>query len=137
MPDALVTDFITAIERGNLPHALTLLAGDCEYDNVPMGKVFGPEAVGQTLAPFFDRFDEVEWVVHHQVASGTLEHGVVMNERSDRFRTGDRWASLPVAGVFVIDNGKISLWRDYFDRESVLRLLAGDAGETEPTGQAG
>jgi limonene-1,2-epoxide hydrolase len=39
-----------------------------------------------------------------------------MNERVDRFRVGDRWADLPVAGVFEVNaDGKIVLWRDYFD----------------------
>jgi limonene-1,2-epoxide hydrolase len=127
MPGALVDEFITAIERGDLPHALGLLSEACEYDNVPMGKVFGPAAVGTTLTPFFERFTGVEWVVHHQVASGDLASGVVMNERSDRFRRGEEWVELPVAGLFVITDGKITLWRDYFDLPTVRHLLHGDA----------
>jgi len=40
----------------------------------------------------------------------------VMNERSDRFRVGDAWIDLPVAGVFEVGgDGRITLWRDYFD----------------------
>jgi limonene-1,2-epoxide hydrolase len=87
MPAALVTNFITAIERGDLAHAITLLSDDCEYDNVPMGKVFGAVAVNDTLAPFLARYRG--GIVHHQVSSGNLDHGVVMNERADRFRTGE------------------------------------------------
>ena len=124
MPAALVTNFITAIERGDLAHAITLLSDDCEYDNVPMGKVFGAVAVNDTLAPFLARYDRVEWVVHHQVSSGNLDHGVVMNERADRFRTGETWIEMPVAGLFLVRHGKIALWRDYFDRDTLLRQLA-------------
>jgi limonene-1,2-epoxide hydrolase len=127
MPAALVDEFITAIERGDVAHAIGLLSEDCEYDNVPMGKMFGPEAVGTTLTNFLARYDGVEWVVHHQAASGNLEHAVVMNERSDRFLRGAEWVELPVAGLFVIDHGKITLWRDYFDLASLQRALAGDA----------
>ena len=124
MPAALVTNFITAIERGDLAHAITLLSDDCEYDNVPMGKVFGAVAVNDTLAPFLARYDRVEWIVHHQVSSGNLDHGGVMNERADRFRTGETWIEMPVAGLFLVRHGKIALWRDYFDRDTLLRQLA-------------
>jgi limonene-1,2-epoxide hydrolase len=124
MPAALVSQFIDAIERNDLDHALTFLAEDCEYDNVPIGKVVGPEAVRSMLVPFLDRYQEVQWVVHHQTSSGDLTHGVVLNERSDRFRTGDTWVELPVAGVFVVRDGRIALWRDYFDRDTLMQLLA-------------
>lgn len=123
MPAVLVTEFITAIERGDLESALGLLSDNVEYDNVPMGKAFGRDAVRNTLAPFLGGYDEVEWVVHHQVASGDRSHGVVLNERVDRFRKGDSWVELPVAGVFVVEDGLITLWRDYFDRDTLLKML--------------
>ncbi len=127
MPADVVHHFIAAIERRDLDHALTHLTDDCEYDNVPMGKVFGRAAVRATLGPFMAPFERIEWIVHHQIASGSLDHGVVMNERLDRFGNGDRWIELPVAGLFVVQHGQISLWRDYFDRESLLSQLAGSA----------
>jgi len=53
-----------------------------------------------------------------------MDHGVVMNERTDRFEMDDRWIELDIAGLFVVSNGKIALWRDYFDRESFTKALA-------------
>ncbi|MBV5330970.1 hypothetical protein JZU69_00780, partial [bacterium] len=35
-----------------------------------------------------------------------------------------RWIELDIAGLFVVSNGKIALWRDYFDRESFTKALA-------------
>ncbi|MCB0954627.1 MAG: limonene-1,2-epoxide hydrolase family protein [Ilumatobacteraceae bacterium] len=121
MPGAIVTQFINLIEARRVPDALALLAPDCEYDNVPIGKVTGPEQVGAILGPFVDRYDEVDWVVHHQVVSGTADDGVVMNERTDRFRSGERWVELPVMGLFLVRGGKIELWRDYFDLATLQR----------------
>lgn len=121
MPGAIVTQFINLIEARRVPDALALLAPDCEYDNVPIGKVTGPEQVGAILGPFVDRYDEVDWVVHHQVVSGTADDGVVMNERTDRFRCGERWVELPVMGLFLVRGGKIELWRDYFDLATLQR----------------
>ena len=109
------SDLHGAIERNDLDTAMALLADDCEYDNVPIRKEFGRYAVRKTLAPFCDRFDEIDWRVNFQAASGTTDDGVVMNERVDRFRAGERWHELPVAGLFVIKQGRIVLWRDYFD----------------------
>jgi limonene-1,2-epoxide hydrolase len=124
VPGALVSRFIQHIEQHQLSEAIALLSPDCEYDNVPMGKVHGRDAVAATLGPFMSGFEHIEWIVHHQVEHGDLDHGVVMNERLDRFGARDRWLELPVAGLFVVDHGHISLWRDYFDRESLLRQMA-------------
>ncbi|MBI4935318.1 MAG: nuclear transport factor 2 family protein [Actinobacteria bacterium] len=124
MPTDVVDHFIAAIERRDLEHALTHLTDDCEYDNVPMGKVVGRDAVRATLGPFMAGFEEIVWTVTHQVSSGNLDQGVVMNERLDRFRAGDRWLELPVAGLFVVRHGQIALWRDYFDRDQLLQQMA-------------
>ena len=114
--DLLVRRFIGAIEANVLDTACSLLAPNCTYDNVPMGVVHGPEAVRAGLAPFLGACDQVQWVIHHQVArQDDHADGVVMNERLDRFHMGDRWIEVPVAGLFVISDGLITLWRDYFD----------------------
>jgi limonene-1,2-epoxide hydrolase len=123
-PGDLVSDFIRAIERLDLEHAMSMLSDDCRYDNVPMGEVTGPDSVRATLGPFLSNYDAVDWVVRHQVEHGSLDDGVVMNERIDRFRKGDEWLELPVAGVFEVRDGRISLWRDFFDRDTLFRLLS-------------
>lgn len=111
-PESTVTEFIRRVVALELASAGELVADDIEYDNVPVGKNFGREAMIAFLSGMVTDFDEVEFVVHRQSADGNT----VMNERSDRFRIGDTWIDLPVAGVFEIgDDGLISLWRDYFD----------------------
>jgi limonene-1,2-epoxide hydrolase len=126
VPADVVSRFIAAIERKDIDHALNHLTDDCVYDNVPMGAVTGRDAVRAVLGPFLEPCTQIEWVIHHQVAEGTLDSGVVMNERLDRFLMGARWIELPVAGLFVIRHGQISLWRDYFDRDSFTKQLATD-----------
>lgn len=128
MPADVVASFIAAIERHDLAHALTHLTDDCEYDNVPIGKTFGRDGVAQTLGPFLDGFDEIEWIVHHQVSTGSLDAGVVMNERLDRFRRDDTVVELPVAGLFLVRHGQIALWRDYFDLGTLTRQVAVGTG---------
>ena len=65
--------------------------------------------------------DELVFETHRQTVTGN----VVMNERTDKFRIGDTWIALPVAGVFEVgDDGRITLWRDYFDMKMYTDQMA-------------
>lgn len=123
-PGELVTRFIENIEQSRFSEAMSMVAEDCEYDNVPFNKVFGRDAIVEILAGFMASATRVEWLVHHQVSSGDMEHGVVMNERTDRFEFDGRWVELAIAGLFVIVDGRIALWRDYFDKDAFTKALA-------------
>lgn len=120
-PEETVDRFITLVTSKDLDGACELVSANCEYDNVPMGKQFGPEGIKDLLGPMVAGLDEVQFVVHRQAVAGS----VVLNERTDRFRLGDRWLELPVAGVFEVgEDGRIVLWRDYFDAASFNEQLA-------------
>ena len=118
-PAETVTTFITALERGDLDAAMALLADDVEYDNVPMGKVHGPQAVRDLLGPMLGACSTVEWIVHRQAAEGPL----VFNERLDRFELPFGWLEVPVTGVWEVHRDRITLWRDYFDEATYKRQL--------------
>ena len=120
----VVSSFLAANVAGDLDRALELVTDDCEYDNVPMGAVHGPDGIRQTLGPFLAGASELDWQVRRQVADATT----VMNERVDRFRMGDRWVELPVMGVFEVRDGRIALWRDYFDLATFTGQMAPPAG---------
>jgi limonene-1,2-epoxide hydrolase len=114
--DQFVRQFIRFIETKDLDAACAAMSDDCVYDNVPMGPVVGPAAVKAGLTPFLAACDAIDWVIHHQAARADgPDHGIVMNERLDRFQVGGRWVEVPVAGLFVIEHARITLWRDYFD----------------------
>jgi len=119
--ESVVDEFIRRVTSHDVDGACELLHPDVEYDNVPVGKNLGIDAVKAFLAPMVGGIDETEWVVHRQAVTGNL----VMNERNDRFRIGDSWMELPVAGVFEVDaSGLITLWRDYFDMETFTSEMA-------------
>jgi limonene-1,2-epoxide hydrolase len=112
-PEEVVTNFIVAIERGDLDAALEYVAPDCEYDNVPIGKNIGLDAIRRTLSGFVTAENPPEFKIERQVAQGN----VVFNERIDRVLLGSTEITIPVVGVWEVDPGtdKITLWRDYFD----------------------
>lgn len=118
-PARVVDAMIAAIERRDLDAAIDHFTDDVEYDNVPMGAVHGHDGVRTALAPFLGRCTGVEWRVLRQAATGD----VVMNERVDRFEIDGRWREIAVAGVFVVRDGRIALWRDYFDLAAARSAL--------------
>ncbi len=122
----IVTAFIEALERKDIAAAAALMSPSISYENVPMQPIVGREAVASALDAFLGAASEVDWVIARQHEVGN----VVFNERVDRFRIGDGWLEMPVAGVFEIDDaGLISLWRDYFDLATYQRQM------TELTGR--
>lgn len=124
-PLETVNEFMARICRFEIDAACELVTDDVEYDNVPMGKNHGPQGIKDLLGPMVGGLDEAEWVVHRETTTGN----VVMNERTDRFRIGNKWMELPVAGVFELaDDGRIRLWRDYFDLEEFNRQMAAALG---------
>lgn len=122
-PDQFVRDFIGRLVARDLDGAAAMVSDDFEYDNVPMGKAHGPAALTQTLSGFFSMCTAIDWEILRQTSSGTMASGTVLNERDDRVEIHGRWATLPVAGVFEIRDGRLTLWRDYFDRQTIIDVM--------------
>ena len=56
-------------------------------------------------------WSETRWEIVTLLSAGN----VVVAERIDRTRAGERSVELPIVGVFELEQGKIRAWRDYFD----------------------
>ena len=115
----VVHAFMAAAEKRDYDAAMELLTDDIEYQNMPLPPVHGKAAVRETLEALLALCTDSEWVVHRELASGDL----VMNERTDRFEMGGKWVDLPVAGVFELRDGRIALWRDYFDLPTIMNEM--------------
>lgn len=119
-PLEIVNAFLRAAAARDYDTALPLLADDVEYQNMMLPPVHGHAGVRETLEGLLALCTDSEWVVRREVAQGDL----VMNERTDRFRIGDTWTDLPVMGVFELRDGRIALWRDYFDLQTVMNAMS-------------
>ncbi len=115
-PQQIVEAFFAAMAVGDHDVALAHVSDDCEYDNVPMGKVYGPAEIRQVLEPFFAPTPEYILEIKRIAAAGP----VVFAERLDRHRLESGWVELPVTGVFEVHDGKITLYRDYFDLATIM-----------------
>ena len=120
-PDQTVTEFIRRMETRDVSHAFELCADDLHYENVPMPPAHTTkQAALDFLAGFMGGTSDVEWVTHRQTATGTT----VMNERTDRFKFGETWVGVKVVGVWEVEGGLITFWRDYFDSAEMTEALA-------------
>jgi limonene-1,2-epoxide hydrolase len=123
-PEDVVSEFVRRLVSKDLDGACEMVTDDVEYDNVPMGKNFGPQGIKDVLSAMVGGVDGVEFVTHRQVAIGNL----VVNERTDRFEVNGTWIDLPVAGFFEVnDDGLITLWRDYFDVPTLMDQMTAAA----------
>ncbi|WP_373077653.1 limonene-1,2-epoxide hydrolase family protein [Zhongshania sp.] len=118
----LISQFIGSFQDKDVDKILEYFTEDAVYTNIPMDPPNrGKAEIRVILEMFMGMAEAMEFVVHHQ--SETAD-GVVMNERSDRFFVNGQWITLPVMGVFEIDNGKIKAWRDYFDLNQFTSQMA-------------
>lgn len=120
----LVRDFIAAWNQNDIDRVMSFFAPDCVYDNVPVGPVSGHPAIRAVIEGFAGLASEIDWRLE-QIAESSS--GVVLTERLDRFRMGEKWVELPVMGRFEIESGRIRVWRDYFDLAQFQKQLPGAA----------
>lgn len=121
-PTEVVEAFLDAFAAMDFDTALSFLSDDVEYTNIPLGTVHGHAGVRQVLEPFFAPIHENEFLMPRRAASGP----VVFLERLDRHRLDHGWRELPVNSVFEVHDGKITVWRDYFDLATAAKIH--DAG---------
>jgi len=119
-PLETVNEFIDRVVSGDVDSACDLVTDDVEYDNVPLGKNFGPDGIKSFLGGMTGSVESIEFIVEREAATGNI----VMNERIDRFITSKGTFDILVCGVFELtEEGKISLWRDYFDMAAATEMM--------------
>ena len=84
---------------------------DGTYHNMPTQPVSGKENVRAFIQGFLATWSETQWDVLNILGEGDL----VIAERLDRTKTSLGDVDLPCTGVFEMEDGKIKVWRDYFD----------------------
>ena len=110
----LIDRFVGAWKRMKLDEIMGFFSDDAVYVNIPMEPAnVGKEMIRKTIEGFIGMATAIDFVVHHTAENPA--QGIVMNERTDRFRVGEKWIEARVMGVFELRGGKIAAWRDYFD----------------------
>jgi limonene-1,2-epoxide hydrolase len=121
-PIAVVESFFASMEAHDLEGALAHLAPDVVYQNYPLPADHAIEAVTRTLR----RFEGVMTGFEVQMHNIAERDGVVLTERTDILTGPLLYLDIRVNGTLEVRDGRIVLWRDYFDvGEALLKLLVG------------
>jgi limonene-1,2-epoxide hydrolase len=118
--EKIVGDFCKAFERKNIDEIMGFFTDDAVYHNMPMEPAKGKPAIKQTINSFLPGSDRIEFKILHSASNGNI----VFNERIDMIDMGEKRVELPVAGMFEVRGGKITLWRDYFDLQTFTKQMS-------------
>ena len=118
---AIVRAFIQAWERLDPVELASYFHEAGCYHNIPAKPVTGRAAVQQFITGFIKTWTQTDWEILTLIGEGE----VVVCERIDRTRTQNGDVDLPCCGVFLMEDGKIKLWRDYFDMGTYISAMSG------------
>ena len=104
--------FFQAWNNRSLNGIIEFLSEDCIYHNMPMEPINGRSEIEAYIAPVIDTTLSIEWNV---LAIAEDAKGRILNERLDRLKFSQGWLEIPIMGLLEFSEGRISLWRDYFD----------------------
>lgn len=120
----LVERFLATLEALDVDGAVALCADDVVYQNVPLPPARGRRAVEKQLRAMAKAGTGFDVEMRNIAANGP----VVLTERVDILRRGSFAMEFWVCGTFEVRDGKIVLWRDYFDWPTFLASGVRGAG---------
>jgi limonene-1,2-epoxide hydrolase len=127
----LVREFCGLMAKRDPESLRPYLADDALYQNVGMPAEVGADAIVANLAGQFAMFPDT---YAYEMKNLAVDGDVVLTERLDYIGTGDDPKALPVMGTFVVRDGKIARWHDYWDMVLLGKLFAGeDVSSLVPT----
>jgi len=110
--ERIVTQFCLDWAKRDVNLLADYLAEDVEYQMFEgRPDIIGRDAFIKELGGFLGGLKEVEWEILRTYTIGEL----VINDRIDHFVGEDEKRSMhfAIAGVFLVRDGKIKMWKDY------------------------
>jgi len=118
-----VETFLFAVADEDFDTVHALLADDVKWQNVGLPTIAGRERIVKLMRSGQGRLG-FEVKIHRAAAEGSA----VLTERTDALVIGPLRLQFWVCGVFEVHDGRITLWRDYFDffdfTKSIVRGVA-------------
>lgn len=116
-----IRDFIAAWSRLDVDEIVSYFAADGVYHNMPFKPVKGHADLKVFIDNFVKDWTRTDWDILTLISAGDT----VVAERLDRTKLGEHSVDLPCCGIFEMRDGKIRVWRDYFDIATYTRDASG------------
>ncbi|OIN82417.1 nuclear transport factor 2 family protein [Mycobacterium malmoense] len=114
-----VENFLNALQDDDFETAEATLDDNLVYENVGLPTIHG-RARAIKLFRRMEGRAAFEVKIHRIAADGAA----VLTERTDALIVGPLRLQFWVCGVFEVHDGKITLWRDYFDFFDMVKATA-------------
>ena len=120
----VVMEMIEKWHTLDIDGALAMFTEDGAFHSMMSNPVKGQAALKEFLTTLFTPMSELTLEVRSEAVTGNT----VILERFDEWIFNGRPGSIPVVGVYDVENGKIKEWREYYDRATIIEEL-GLSGE--------
>ena len=122
-PINIVQEFCDLMVKRDPEVLRSFFADNAIYQNCGMPASIGVDAILTNLTAQFGMFpDSYEYAVKNIAADGNT----VLTERLDMISTPTGVQGVPVMGTFVLEDGKIRRWHDYFDVALSGKMMKGE-----------
>ena len=118
--EQVIREFVAAWSNLDADELVSYFSEDGIYFNIPSVPVQGTDNLKKFIAGFISNWTKTDWDIVSLLAAGDL----VMVERLDRTVAAGKNVDLPCFGVFEMQNGKIKVWRDYFDMNTFVAAMS-------------
>jgi len=122
-PDArlvVAQEMVQAWNERDWDRVYELFAEDGVLHSVMTDPIVGRENIRARLTPMTDGIDQIEL----RIVNMGLVNDVVMLERVDDFVYNGKHGEVPVVGVMEITDGKVRIWREYYDHHSLVEAMS-------------
>jgi limonene-1,2-epoxide hydrolase len=117
--EQVLRDFLEKWRNRDAEGMANTFAEDGVYENVPEGKpMVGRAAIREWLDGVFGNLSRIEVEIRRIASDGEW----VLSERIDDHIAGDKHMPLPVMNVSRVVDGRLVLFRDYYDQDMVRAL---------------
>jgi len=118
--ERVVREFITDWSNLDANKLVEYFTEDGIYHNMPMQPVSGHDNLRKFIAAFLNGWSQTNWDVLTLIS----KDNIVIAERLDQTIVAGKKVDLPCCGVFEMRDGKIAVWRDYFDMGTYTKAIS-------------
>lgn len=119
--ETIIREFVAAWSNLDADELASYFTDDGVYYNMPSQPIAGRDNVRAFISGFMGPWESTDWEILNIMAEGNI----VMVERMDHTVAAGQNIELPCFGIFEMENGKIKVWRDYFNLATYTSALAG------------
>jgi limonene-1,2-epoxide hydrolase len=123
MPDAepmtVVRAILAAWDARDFTAVLALFSEDAVLHSMMIEPIVGRASIEARLARLKSAPHKAELRI---LRMGVVE-GCVFAERLDVITLNGRATGVPVVGVFEVEDGRVKVWREYYDRRQLLAAM--------------